>query len=77
MLIRQDLVDFPLVHGRKLANDMVCIKPVVNGGIVIQCLSSGPVFFSINTLFNYLTVEGALLAMFCRDLDLVKQYGST
>lgn len=46
MLIRQDLVDFPLVHGRKLANDMVCIKPVVNGGIVIQCLSSGPVFFS-------------------------------
>ena len=36
MLIRQDLVDFPLVHGRKLANDMVCIKPVVNGGIVIS-----------------------------------------
>ena len=23
---------------------MVCIKPVVNGGIVIQYLSSGPVF---------------------------------
>lgn len=75
MLIRQDFVDFPSVHGRNLANDMVCIKPVVNGGIVIQYLSSGPVFFA--SILCSITVEGAFRATFCRDLDLVKQYGST